>query len=68
MGKKNTHGGMRPGAGRKAGVSTIPPEKKKIPYSTNLRREQIEWLREQPESAGKILERLIDAEIDRTKQ
>ena len=50
----NTHGGRRPGSGRK-----IKTDKKKA-YTTKLRPDQIEWLRSQ-KNAARTLEDLIDA-------
>jgi len=51
---KYTHGGKRPGSGRK------PKTDKKKMYATKLRPDQIEWLRSQ-ENAARTIEKLIDS-------
>lgn len=49
-----THGGSRPGSGRKANPN------KKVAYTTKLRPDQVEWLRSL-KNAASTLEKLIDS-------
>lgn len=49
-------GGKRPGAGRKS----LPEDVKKHKITVRLKREAVEWLREQPVSQGQAIEDLIE--------
>ena len=51
-------GGKRPGAGRPKG-STISEDQKRQRYQIRLPQHIIKWLRSQPESAGRIVERAL---------
>jgi len=51
-------GGKRPRSGRPKG-STIPEDQKRHRYQIRLPGYVIEWLRGQPESAGRLVERAL---------
>lgn len=51
-------GGVRPGAGRPKG-STIPEDEKRHRYQVRLPQHVIQWLRSQPESSGRLIERAL---------
>lgn len=51
-------GGARPGAGRKPG-SMLPPDIRRQPLQFRLPGWLIKWLREQPESIGRLVERAL---------
>ncbi len=51
-------GGPRPGAGRPKG-STIPEDQKRQRFQIRLPGHIIKWLRGQPESAGRMIERAL---------
>ena len=55
---KSGRGGPRPGAGRPKG-STIPEGEKRKRFQVRLPQHIIKWLREQPESAGRLVERAL---------
>jgi hypothetical protein len=51
-------GGPRPGSGRPKG-SVIPEDQRRLRYQVRLPRYVIEWLRNHPESAGRLVERAV---------
>ena len=51
-------GGPRPGAGRPKG-STIPEDQKRQRFQIRLPQYVIKWLRSEPESAGRLVERAL---------
>jgi hypothetical protein len=55
-----TRGGKRPGAGRPIGTTA---KNKKISYTTRLRPDQIDWLRQQKNASG-VLEKILDRAIN----
>lgn len=59
MKHKSGRGGARIGAGRKAGIATgarIDEANRRHRYQVRLPKHLIDWLRAQPESAGRIVE------------
>ena len=55
---KSGRGGPRPGSGRPKG-STIPEDQKRKRFQVRLPQQIIQWLRDQPESAGRLVERAL---------
>ena len=51
-------GGKRPGAGRPKG-STLPEDQKRQRFQIRLPQYVIKWLRSEPESAGRLVERAL---------
>ena len=51
-------GGKRPGAGRPKG-STMPPNKKRRTVTVSLAPWLADWLRNHPESSGRLIERAL---------
>jgi hypothetical protein len=56
--KKIGRGGKRPGAGRPKGTE-YPDEKRRKPFGVRLPLWLIEWVRDQAEPAGRIIERAL---------
>jgi hypothetical protein len=49
-------GGKREGAGRKAGISHLTDSQRRRRFQVRLPGYLIEWIRAQPESAGRLVE------------
>jgi hypothetical protein len=56
--KKDGRGGKKPGAGRPKGT-TYPDEKRRKPFGVRLPLWLIEWVRNQAEPSGRIIERAL---------
>jgi len=60
-------GGKRPGSGRKKGSKSkkkMDERCRRIQYQVRLPRYIVEWLRDQPESAGRIIENALRSTHD----
>jgi hypothetical protein len=55
---KSGRGGKRPGAGRPLG-STYPEEKRRKPVNIRLPVWLADWLKNHPESSGRLIERAL---------